>query len=368
MIDPSLKHIISTVTNDLSTDQRMHRICSTLVEAGYRVTLVGREQVDSLPLSQKNFKQVRLRCRMNKGPMFYLEYNLRLRSFLLQAKPDLINPIDLDTLLAAKWAANTLRIPFVFDAHEYFTEVPELLGKTLKKKIWTWVGRGAIPKADAAYTVNASLAHILENKYGREFQVIRNLPLKSENKQEKIKEKRLIYQGVLNKGRCIEFYIDMMEELNPSISLHLYGDGDIAASLRDRAKQSKASSRIYFHGKLTPETLKLETSKAWLGLNLLESESLNYKYSLANKFFDYLNAGIPSLNSPLPEYEHIIDQNKIGWIVTKEGIVGLIHQLLNEPSKYKDVQETILKVKDQFTWENESRKLVDIYKKVLKTS
>ena len=93
------KRIYFTVTNDLTYDQRMHRICTSLAEAGFQITLVGRKLPLSLPVQQHLFSQKRLRCRFNKGFLFYAEYNLRLFVFLLTKKMDGICAIDLDTIL-----------------------------------------------------------------------------------------------------------------------------------------------------------------------------------------------------------------------------------------------------------------------------
>ncbi len=72
------KQIILTVTNDLSYDQRMQRISTTLVKIGYDVLLVGRKRSLSIPLKTMPFEQKRLRCWFNKGKLFYIEYNIRL--------------------------------------------------------------------------------------------------------------------------------------------------------------------------------------------------------------------------------------------------------------------------------------------------
>src|SRR5689334_10089007 len=93
------ERIYFTVTNDLTYDQRMHRICHSLAIAGYDVTLVGRRLKNSLPLEQKSFRQKRLRCFFNKGSWFYREYNIRLFLYLLFCKMDGICAIDLDTIL-----------------------------------------------------------------------------------------------------------------------------------------------------------------------------------------------------------------------------------------------------------------------------
>ena len=61
------KHITFTVTNDLTHDQRMIRICSSLAEYGYQITLIGRQTKKSAILSKKTFAQKRIRCFFNSG-------------------------------------------------------------------------------------------------------------------------------------------------------------------------------------------------------------------------------------------------------------------------------------------------------------
>ena len=77
------KKIVCTVINDLSTDQRMHRICDALVDAGFDVTLIGRQLSTSEILPLRKFQQIRLKCIWNKGFLFYFEYNLRLTLWMI---------------------------------------------------------------------------------------------------------------------------------------------------------------------------------------------------------------------------------------------------------------------------------------------
>ena len=49
--------ILFTVTTDISYDQRMIRICTSLARAGYTVTLIGRKMKSSIPLGQQSFTQ-----------------------------------------------------------------------------------------------------------------------------------------------------------------------------------------------------------------------------------------------------------------------------------------------------------------------
>ena len=93
------KKIYFTVTTDLTYDQRMIRICSSLAVAGYQVVLVGRKLKSSLPLVEKPYSTKRILCFFEKGKLFYAEYNIRLFFFLLFKKMDCICAIDLDTIL-----------------------------------------------------------------------------------------------------------------------------------------------------------------------------------------------------------------------------------------------------------------------------
>ena len=69
-----------------------------------------------------------------KGPLFYAEYNLRLFFLLLLTKADVLVANDLDTLPAVFLASRIRRLPVVYDSHEYFTEVPELVGRKISEK------------------------------------------------------------------------------------------------------------------------------------------------------------------------------------------------------------------------------------------
>src|SRR5690349_15933931 len=94
-----MPRIIFTVINDLTYDQRMHRICNSLANDGYDVLLVGRKLKSSIPIRQEKYLQKRLGFVFTRGKLFYIEYNIRLFFFLLLKKFDIVCGIDLDTIL-----------------------------------------------------------------------------------------------------------------------------------------------------------------------------------------------------------------------------------------------------------------------------
>lgn len=363
-------HIVIAVTNDVATDQRMGRVAQSLVDARYEVTIVGRRLADSLPLDDLAYSQDRLEVSFASGPLMYAAFNLALYHYLLDSSPALIIAVDLDTIAAVSRAASRLGVPFLYDAHEYFTEVPELAGRAMRKAAWAQLARLTVPRAAACITVNQSLAAILGRKYSRHFEVIRNVPIyRRIPDTTRASPRRLIYQGVLNRGRWVEQYIEMMPLLPADIELHLYGDGDLAYELQLQARQSSAASRIMLHGRYSPEQLQQETPQAWLGLNMLDGDSLNYFYSLANKFFDYMHAGVPSINSQLPEYEAILDTTLVGVTVhnTLDSLVAAILRLYDDPSAYSMMREAALRAAVSYSWQEEKNKLISLVDRQLST-
>src|ERR1700761_5370924 len=139
-----LKRIYFTVTNDLVYDQRMIRICRSLAANGYSVVLVGRRVGGSPVLNPEPFEQKRLRCLFRKGKAFYLEYNLRLLIFLWFRRMDGICAIDLDTILPCLWVSRRKRIPRIYDAHELFSEMKEVISRPGIKRVWDRVERYAV--------------------------------------------------------------------------------------------------------------------------------------------------------------------------------------------------------------------------------
>lgn len=359
----SKKHIICTVTNDLVYDQRMIRICTAMAEFGYRVTLVGREKSTSKPLVKRPFEQVRLKVSAEKGKLFYYQFHRALKRWLLTQKIDILYAVDLDTLLAcAQIKEKQKTFKLVYDAHEYFTEVPELLGRPMVKKIWEKIANYGIPKADVCITVSETLGEVLSKKYDTTFHIIRNVPtIKPPPTPQKSKNKILLYQGVLNKGRGIEASILAMHQINAQ--LWLIGMGDIEKELKTLVQKENLTQKVIFKGKIHPDKLAKITEQSWLGINLLEGESLNYYYSLANKFFDYMMAGVPSLNMNFPEYHRILTQNPMGLMLEEaspNAIAALVNQLLTDNKQYQSIVAEANKSRLLYNWDIEKIKLLEI--------
>ncbi len=363
-----MARIICTVTNDLTYDRRMQRICRSLCLAGHEVTLIGRKLPRSRPLRTELYLQHRIACYFQKGKAFYLEYNLRLLAFLLREPFDIVCGVDLDTLVPALLASRRNGARCVYDAHEYFSEVPEVVSRPIVKWIWEKVAAWAIPRVDAAYTVGDALARQLATRYGKPFSVVRNVPYKRPHVpgHEVPRRPVLLYQGALNEGRGLECALEAMLSL-PEAELWLAGEGDLSGKLRAMASDLGLDGRVKFLGLVEPEALDKLTDQASLGLNLLENRGLSYYYSAANKAYDYIQAGLPSLQMNFPEYRSLNERYGVFCLLEDlrpDRIAREIQRLFRDPEHYSTLAAACRKAAGELNWEKEEKALRDIYSRL----
>ena len=170
------KKITVSVISELTTDQRVIRICNTLHRMGFEVCVIARAFKDSLPLADYPFKAERIKCFFRRGFLQYAEFNTRLFFRLLFRRTDYFLANDLDTLVPNYLVSRLRRKKIFYDTHEYFTGVPELSGSPLKRKIWKFFEDRVFPKLPVVYTVNESVKNKYREEYGIEIGVIRNVP------------------------------------------------------------------------------------------------------------------------------------------------------------------------------------------------
>jgi len=356
-----LKRISFTVVNDLSYDQRMQRICTSLAQNGFEVTLIGRKLPNSKPLPEFVFKTVRLPFFFRSGKAFYFEVQIRYFFYLLFHTYEYYGAVDLDTVLPNLLVARLKGKKWVYDAHEYFTEVPEVVRRPRVQRIWKWVEKISVPRADIAYTVSPGLASLFENQYGKTFGIVRNVPFKSHLSIQKTEPPFILYQGALNEGRCIEYLIPAIKGL--PIQLKIAGEGDLSESLRMLSKEMNMDDQVQFLGYIQPDALKQITPQATIGFNVLENKGLSYYYSLANKCFDYLQAEVPCICSPFPEYLDLANAHPAFiFAAANEADIRLaIKEVIEQPEKYQALREACIEAKETLNWETEERILLALY-------
>jgi len=360
-----MKKILFTVINSLSFDQRMERICTALAEAGFTVELIGRKTDVSLALKEKPYKQKELNCFIQSGKLFYLEYNIRLFFYLLFRKCDAICAIDLDTIVPCYIVSRLRSKKIIYDAHEYFTELIEVVHRPAVRKVWLSIESFFVPRCDIAYTVSESIKNIFNEKYKTNFRLIRNVArLENHEVRHDKEEKYLIYIGAVNAGRGLEQLIEAMRFID--CKLYICGKGDLFDAMVKLSEELKVADKVRFLGFVEPEKLKTLTRNAYLGFLLLDNSSKSYYYSLANKFFDYIHAGIPQITVDFPEYRFINERYKVAELIALDvaEIVKAVHKLLNDKAYYQSIVDNTIAAREAYNWQKESQALLEIYQAI----
>lgn len=356
------RKVILLATSDVNYDQRLQKVAVSLSSIDLDVLLIGRQRIASQSIAEMRYNAKNLHCLFNQGVLFYLEINLRFFLKLIWQKLDVVCANDPDTLPAALLLRLFKRCELMYDSHEYFTEVPELEGKLFKKSIWSFVEKLGVRHAKKCYTVNESLAKIFKEKYQKEFSVVRNAPRLEVAQASVLKKDFILYQGALNKGRGLENLLRAMVHIDAELCIA--GEGDLSAELLELAKELKLLSKVQFLGMVHPTELRKITREAKIGINILEANSLNYYYSLANKVFDYMHAGVPSINMAFPEYELLQNKKEIGVLIhdiSEESLIKAISTLIHDEALYKKLVVNCFAMSKLFNWEQEEQKLLKLY-------
>ena len=366
--------ILVSVITDLTTDQRVIRICTTLQQMGFDVSVIARAFKNSLALDSYNFKADRIHCYFRKGFMQYAEFNFKLFWKLLFRKTDYLLANDLDVLLPNYIVSKLKGKKIFYDTHEYFTGVPELRESPFKKKIWKSIEDWIFPKLPVVYTVNDSVKEAYEKEYGNHLSVIRNVPVTQAinpmplpaNWQNK---KIILLQGAgINTGRGGLELLQALPLLPEDYFLVYIGSGTEWDTIAQKIKEWNLSHRVQMISKLPPAQLKRYTSLAHVGCSLDSFEDINYLFNLPNKIFDYIHAGVPVLATAIPEVKKIMDEYRCGICITnlhQQVIAQAISSLFNSPDAYEQYRNNCKSAAKVFCWENESEKLKKIYEPYL---
>jgi len=372
----TIKAAISVI-NCICYDQRVLKIAEVIRSLNAEVTIIGRVTAGCTNPEIKPFRTLRFRMIFRRKFLFYGFFNIRLFFHLLFHNYDLLVSNDLDTLLPNYLIARLKKIPLVYDSHEYFTGVPEIKHKPFVKWVWLTIERTIFPHLRYIMTVSDSISDQYFKEYGTRPLVVRNCAktvnhlVPQSRKEIGVPDNHLflIYQGAgINVERGAEELIEAIEK-TAGVFLLIAGSGDVLSSLKNKVSYSGAGSRIRFIPKMAWEELMRFTKSADAGLTLDKKSNPNYEYSLPNKLFDYISAGLPVIASDLTEIRKIVTENGIGILIPEvnpEEISQAICQLRDKPQLLSELRKNAQIASETINWDQEKVKVMHLYQEVFR--
>lgn len=231
------------------------------------------------------------------------------------------------TLLPIAWAAARVSgARLVYVPHELETQRSGLGGAAQKVQALTeWAFIGA---ASGVVVVCEPIADWYRQAYGLDcIHVARNVPERDAVHVKKIPEGNFrerfgipddatvfIYQGLFGRARGVDRLLEIFSEL-PTERAHLvlmgYGDPPDEDMVRRNAEQH---SNIHYQPAVPREWIISYTSGADIGIFIVETAPMSYRWSLPNKFFEYAHSGLPVLVSEnLELLAAIVAEEDMGW-------------------------------------------------------
>jgi glycosyltransferase involved in cell wall biosynthesis len=177
----------------------------------------------------------------------------------------------------------------------------------------------------------------------------------------------LILQGSgINKDRGAEEAVAMMQYLEGFI-LVIVGSGDVIEDLKKMIKNLNIQDKVLIIGKIPYKKLLEYTKIADLGLSLDKGTNLNYEYSLPNKVFDYIQCHVPLLVSNRRVVAKLVLDNEIGLVFDKHDpkeMADIVKSIFADKKRLEKWQKNLKIVAEKYNWENESKKLKNIYSQI----
>jgi glycosyltransferase involved in cell wall biosynthesis len=376
MANTNLK-VAFSVTNCICNDQRVRKIAGIVNNMGMRVTIIGRVSPGCCNTEIFLFGIVRFKMFFRKGFLFYKFYNIRLLIHLLFNKYDILVANDLDTLLPNYIISKLRSIPLVYDSHEYFTGVPEIQKRPVVKWVWSAIEKAIFPDLNYVMTVSNSIALQYEKEYFIRPLVIMNAGVNTDHIKPYSRAEiglpendlLLIIHGTgINADRGGKELLEALKTID-GVSLLIVGSGDTIPELKEIATDKNLSVKVRFIQTVPWEELIRYLKMADTGLSLDKDTNLNYKFSLPNKLFDYISAGIPVIAGKLPEITGKLKEFNCGLIIetiNPENIKVAIEELKSNREKLKTLKANAMGASEVLNWENERKKLLAFYSEIFR--
>lgn len=361
----------------ITHESRIERLTQALAEAGVfdRILIVG-TQPGGLPEIQEldKVRSIRRVPRVAETGSTFIAKILKTRSWTERVyavlADETISCVTCHSLAVLPLSVRLARrhgAKLVYEPHELETETSNSRG--LRKWLMRRLERKLIRHVDLTIVVGDEIARWYAATYGLpHVEVVRNVP--SPRGDPGVVDLRgrfgltkadilFIYSGGLFHGRRVEQFLRIFQELPQDRHVVFLGFGPLAGLVQETAK---SYANIHFLPSVPPRQVLAHLRGADVGLSGVENLCLSYYFSLPNKQFEYLHAGLGSVVPDFPEMSRLVSGTGAGWIASEDTDVAWSSLLRS--LRLEDIaigKAKALQAAKEHTLERETRRLVEVY-------
>jgi glycosyltransferase involved in cell wall biosynthesis len=383
MLNNKMNHIVvhlSSVHNVF--DPRIfYKECKSLAEYGYNIHLVipfekseeaKLEGIYIVPLRKPNSRIDRIIKSINQVRKVALAINSDLYHF---HDPELI-PVGLFLKTKGK--------KVIYDIHEdYLTSIQQkkYLGVFRFPISWLFF---IFEKISSNFFELVLAEKYYLNRYPKGT-VICNYPIlskikqnieiiKKDNSKENSNLIKLIYTGNVTEDRGAFIHSSIIN-LIKNVKLYFIGRCKTEIAEKIRAIAGTGSDSINIVGENSyvdyNEILEFYRSYNWTAAIAIFPSTPHYKQKELTKLFEYMAFGLPIICSNFPVWKKLVEDNGAGLSVdpeSQDSIIQAITYIKEHPDEAKQMGNRGKKlIEEQYNWENESKKLIQLYENLIKS-
>ncbi len=172
------------------------------------------------------------------------------------------------------------------------------------------------------------------------------------------------FSQTIGAGRGLEQFISLSKNFKNKVEIHLLGN--IARQYRELLNGIlPPQHQLYFHELVDENKLASKIATFDIGLALELNTPMSRNYTITNKFFQYIQSGLPVIASQTAGQIEGFEQFKPGFMLPQNPSAtdaNKLEQWLNNTIALQTATEKAVEMAGIFNWEKESEKLLNLVK------
>lgn len=283
--------------------------------------------------------------------------------------PSIVQAVDLPSLEAAAKIAESAGAALIFDSGEYwrgFVDNPDMGMSASTRQRLLESERRNIGKCAAVFTTSEEMAQRLAQDYGiRSPLPLFNAPPERVTSYSDVSSPlRLVFHGGLSRDRNLPGLIRAIALLHGDVTLDIHGAERTqgAAELRALIDSLGMSESVRLCGPFNYSAVVPLLSNYDVGVMAACMVDENFRYTLPNKVFDCMCAGLAVAMSDSPPMRSLIERAGFGIALdpsSPESIARGLQELVDSPERVRAMKASAIEASEHYWWPVQGKKVVE---------